>query len=112
MLCYKFYYIIFKIYCQEKNRYDILKKETMEMQLNKVTPLYTKDWYLKWVSCIILLVGMTLTAQNIYPINLFVNLVGLVGWLIVAIIWNDRALIVINAVGVSIYTNGIVGYLL
>tara|TARA_R110002020_G_scaffold377858_1_gene588911 strand:- start:322 stop:570 length:249 start_codon:yes stop_codon:yes gene_type:complete len=82
------------------------------MQLNKVTPLYTKDWYLKWVSCIILLVGMTLTAQNIYPINLFVNLVGLVGWLIVAIIWNDRALIVINAVGVSIYTNGIVGYLL
>jgi hypothetical protein len=84
----------------------------MEMQLNKVTPLYTKDWYLKWVSCIILLVGMTLTAQNIYPINLFVNLVGLVGWLIVAIIWNDRALIVINAVGVSIYTNGIVGYLL
>jgi len=82
------------------------------MQLNKVTPLYTKDWYLKWVSCIILLIGMTLTAQNIYPINLFVNLVGLVGWLIVAIIWNDRALIVINAVGVSIYTNGIVGYLL
>jgi hypothetical protein len=84
----------------------------MEMQLNKVTPLYTKDWYLKWVSCIILLVGMTLTAQNIYPLNLFVNLIGLLGWLIVAIIWNDRALIVINAVGVSIYANGIVGYLL
>tara|TARA_R100000093_G_C1933027_1_gene69413 strand:- start:334 stop:582 length:249 start_codon:yes stop_codon:yes gene_type:complete len=82
------------------------------MQLNKVTPLYTKDWYLKWVSCIILLVGMTLTAQNIYPLNLFVNLIGLLGWLIVAIIWNDRALIVINAVGVSIYANGIVGYLL
>jgi hypothetical protein len=54
---------------------------------------------------------MILTAQNIYPINLFVNLTGLTGWLIVSIMWNDRALIVINAVGVSIYLNGIVGYI-
>ncbi len=76
------------------------------------TPLHTKDWYLKWVASIILLVGMILTAQNIYPINLFVNITGLIGWLIVAILWNDRALIVINAVGVSIYANGIVSYIM
>ena len=76
------------------------------------TPLHTKDWYLKWVSSVILLVGMILTAQNIYPINLFVNITGLVRWLFVSIMWNDRALIIINAVGVSIYANGIVAYIM
>ena len=55
---------------------------------------------------------MILTAQNIYPINLFVNITGLIGWLGVAIMWNDRALIIINAVGVSIYANGIVAYIM
>ena len=76
------------------------------------TPLHTKDWYLKWVASIILLAGMILTAQNIYPINLFDNITGLIGWLGVAIMWNDRALIIINAVGVSIYANGIIAYLM
>ena len=76
------------------------------------TPLHTRDWYLKWVASVILLVGMILTAQNIYPINLFVNITGLIGWLIVSIMWNDRALIIINAVGVSIYANGIIAYLM
>ena len=76
------------------------------------TPLHTKDWYLKWVSSVILLLGMILTAQNIYPINLFVNIIGIFGWLIVSMIWNDRALIIINAVGISIYANGIVAYVM
>ena len=83
-----------------------------EIPTTTSTPLHTTDWYIKWVSSIILLVGMILTAQNIYPINLFVNIAGLIGWLIVSIMWNDRALIVINAVGVSIYANGIVAYIM
>ena len=90
---------------------DIPKVKDHEILTTTTTPLHTKDWYIKWVASVILLVGMILTAQNIYPINLFVNLTGLIGWLIVSIMWNDRALIVINAVGVSIYLNGIVGYI-
>ena len=74
------------------------------------TPLHTKDWYLKWVASVILLVGMILTAQNIYPINLFVNITGLIGWLIVSIIWNDRALMIVNAVGIAILFNGLVAH--
>ena len=76
--------------------------------LKKSTPLHTTDWYIKWVASVILLTGMILTAQNIFPINLYVNVTGLVGWLAVAIMWNDRALIIINAVGISIYANGII----
>ena len=59
---------------------------------------------------ITLLFGMILTANNIYPFNIFVHMIGLIGWLVVSLMWNDRALIVINAVGVAIMANGLVGY--
>ena len=52
------------------------------------------------------------TSNNVYPLNIFVHMVGLIGWLIVALMWNDRALIIINAVGVAIMANGLVGYVL
>ena len=58
----------------------------------------------------ILLVGMLLTSNNIYPLNIFVHMLGLIGWLIVSIMWNDRALIIINAVGIAIMANGLIGY--
>ena len=38
-------------------------------------------------------------------------MIGLIGWLVVSLMWNDRALIVINAVGVAIMANGLVNYL-
>ena len=82
-----------------------------EIPSNTSTPLHTTDWYVKWVATVVLIIGMILTANNVHPINLFVNIAGLVGWLAVAIMWNDRALIIINAVGVSIYANGVVAYI-
>jgi len=50
-------------------------------KVDKTTPTYTKDWYLKWVSTIILLFGIILTANNVYPYNLYVNVVALFGWI-------------------------------
>ena len=47
-----------------------------------------------------------------FSYGMFVNIMGLIGWLGVSIMWNDRALIIINAVGVSIYANGIVAYIM
>lgn len=64
-------------------------------------------WYVKWVSSVMLLVAMTFTAQNIFPVNLYLHIAGTIGWLVVSIVWNDRALIVVNAVALSIFLNGI-----
>ena len=89
-----------------------MKTKDHEILTTKSTPLYTTDWYIKWVSTVILLCGMILTAQNIFPLNLYVSIAGLAGWLGVSIMWNDRALIIINAVGISIYANGIIAYLM
>ena len=78
--------------------------------LDKQTPTYTLDWYIKWIASIILVGGVILTSNNIYPYNLMVHAIGMFGWFIVAIIWNDRALLVINAVSLVLLINGLVSY--
>ena len=70
------------------------------------------SWWVKWIASVFLIVAMIFTANNIYPYNLFLHFVGLGGWLIVAIVWNDRALIVSNAVALAIFANGMVAYIL
>ena len=85
-------------------------EKDQEATFKKTTPLHTKDWYIKWAASLILLVGMLLTSNNVFPINLFFHVVGLSGWLIVAMMWNDRALIIINSVSIAILTNGLIHY--
>ena len=86
------------------------EKKAHEPATTPKTPVHTPDWYIKWAASMILLIGMLLTSNNIYPLNVFVHMLGLIGWLIVSIMWNDRALIIINAVGIAIMANGLIGY--
>ena len=79
-------------------------------KLVKQTPTHTFDWYVKWIASVVLVVGVILTSNNIYPLNLMVHAIGMFGWFIVAIIWNDRALLVINAVSLVLLLNGLVSY--
>ena len=74
------------------------------------TPLHTIDWYIKWVASIILVVAVILTSNNIYPYNLFFHAIGMLGWFIVAMFWNDRALLIINAVSFALLVDGMVSY--
>tara|TARA_R100000742_G_C4257256_1_gene75112 strand:+ start:362 stop:604 length:243 start_codon:yes stop_codon:yes gene_type:complete len=67
-----------------------------------------KVWYVKWASSLTLMLGMVLTAQNVFPYNLYLHVLGTIGWMYVSIVWNDRALIVINSVALSIFFNGII----
>jgi energy-coupling factor transporter transmembrane protein EcfT len=79
-------------------------------KLNKQTPTHTIDWYVKWVASVILIISVILTSNNIYPLNLFFYAAGLSGWFVVALLWNDRALLVINAVSLALLLNGLVSY--
>ena len=71
-------------------------------------PLYTFDWYIKWVASILLTVGMVLTANNIFPVNLIFHAIGIAGWLWVGLLWNDRALIFINTFSLAILMSSLV----
>tara|TARA_X000001036_G_scaffold75099_1_gene66680 strand:+ start:56 stop:367 length:312 start_codon:yes stop_codon:yes gene_type:complete len=76
----------------------------------KVTPRYDLSWYIKWASSITLIFAMMFTAIEAMPINLFVANIGFIGWLVVGMLWHDRALIVLNSISLAIYTLGIVNY--
>jgi len=76
----------------------------------KVTPRGDLSWYIKWASSITLIIAMMFTAVELFPINLFIANIGFVGWLIVGMLWHDRALIFLNSISLAIYTLGIVNY--
>lgn len=62
---------------------------------------YTLDWYVKWVASIVLLFAFSVRGIPEYALyDGILSLVGLLLWLWVSLLWNDRALIVLNAVGV------------
>ena len=67
---------------------------------------------LEWVSTSILLVGVVLTSFNIHPLNIYVSLLGNLGWLVVAWIWRKWSIITVQAVISVIYIVGMVRELL
>ena len=77
----------------------------------KQSKQYELDWYIKWASSIFLIAGIILTSNNIFPLNLYISCIGFLGWIVVAMMWRDRSLMILNAVGFTIYVNGIVQYL-
>ena len=79
------------------------------------TPLkhdHPLSWWVKWAASLILIVAMIMTTNNLYPYNMFLQFFGVSGWLWVAIMWNDRSLIVVNSVACAIFLNGIFQYFL
>lgn len=86
-------------------------KRKEEKEWMKVTPTHTLDWYIKWASSVVLIAGMLLNAQNVYPINLYITSVGIAGWVVVGYLWKDRSIMILNTVALTIYLNGIVQFL-
>ena len=64
------------------------------------TPKYTADWYLKWISSVIVLCAMSIRGvPELIFYDLVLSVVGIFGWLIVSFMWRDRALILLNSFG-------------
>lgn len=67
-------------------------------------------WYIKWCASVLLVLAMGMRATNdpSYAIfDLWFSFIGVIGWLIVSILWKDRALILLNSVGGMILLTGI-----
>ena len=89
---------------------DKIKKLNSSRVFKKVTPKGDLSWYIKWASSIILIMGMILASANLYPWNLAVAAIGVLGWGIVGVLWHDRALIVLNSISFAIYLLGVLNY--
>jgi len=89
---------------------DKIAKLNSSRVYKKITPKGDLSWYIKWAASIFLIIGMILASVNLFPYNIMVASIGVLGWLIVGILWHDRALIVLNAVSLSIYLLGVIGH--
>ena len=89
---------------------DKIKKLNSSRVIKKITPRYDLSWYIKWFSSVTLIIAMMFTAVEMFPTNLFIANIGFIGWLVVGMLWHDRALIVLNSISLAIYTLGIFNY--
>ena len=70
-------------------------------KINSITPKYDVTWYVKWIASIIVLIGITIRASGVVQLqwlDIVCSWIGAVGWFYVGFKWNDRALMVLNAV--------------
>jgi len=75
------------------------------------TPKYTLDWYIKWVASVFVLGAMSIRGvDGMQFYDLALSLVGISLWLVVSILWKDRALIMLNGAGLIFLTRNLVEY--
>jgi len=55
----------------------------------------------KWIASVIQIAGYAATAFDVTPLNLYLFLGGVVGWLAMGFIWNDRAIMLIHFVALG-----------
>ena len=64
------------------------------------TPKYTADWYIKWIASVFVLSAMSVRGIDGYQLyDLYLSIIGITGWVIVSVLWKDRALIILNSFG-------------
>ena len=80
--------------------------------IKKVTPLHDLSWYVKWISSLFVMTAWMLSSANLYPYNIMIQIVGVAGWLWVGYLWHDRAIIVLNAMGVMFLGIGLIKFLM
>ena len=80
--------------------------ENSKRIFKSATPKYTPDWYIKWVASAFVLGAMSIRGvDGMQQTDLILSLIGIVGWLIVSILWRDRALIMLNGAGLLFLIN-------
>ena len=74
---------------------------------------YDAAWYIKWASSFVIVCAMSLRGiEGMQLVDLILSIIGVSGWLCVGLLWKDRALIILNAVGLSLLFKNILTYIL
>lgn len=80
---------------------------------NIQTPKGDLSWYVKWVSSAIILIAMSFRGiPDLAFWDLALSIVGVAGWLWVGLLWKDRALILLNGIGLGFLLNNIIKFIL
>jgi len=89
-------------------KYTKEELENSKRIFKSATPKHTLDWYVKWVASILVLCAMSLRGiEGLQMYDLGFSIVGITLWLWVSIIWQDRALIILNGAGMLLLLRNI-----
>ena len=73
------------------------------------TPKQDLSWYIKWTASIFILSSMNIRGvEGLECLGLVLCLMGVAGWMIVGILWKDRALMLLNGVGIILFLNTLI----
>ena len=74
--------------------------ENSKRIFKSATPKYTADWYIKWIASCFVLAALSVRGIDGYQLyDLYLSIIGITGWVIVSVLWKDRALIILNSFG-------------
>ena len=67
------------------------------------------DWYIKWVATVLILISVSFRNAGVeyHAIDMLFGTIGTLGWLWVSVIWQDRAMIILNALMVLLLGSGL-----
>mgnify|MGYP003116938318 FL=1 len=83
-----------------KPKFDPKELLNSKRIFKSATPKGDISWYVKWISSFIIICAMSLRGiEGLQFIDLILSIFGVAGWLWVGMLWKDRALIILNAVG-------------
>lgn len=83
-----------------KNQFTKQELENSKRIFKSATPKYTYDWYIKWVASVFILAAMSVRGVDGFVLyDLWASVIGISLWLVVSILWKDRALVLLNGVG-------------
>tara|TARA_Y100000004_G_scaffold8824_1_gene9724 strand:+ start:7920 stop:8219 length:300 start_codon:yes stop_codon:yes gene_type:complete len=84
----------------QKKEFDRRELENSKRIFKSATPKYTFDWYIKWIASITILAAMSMRGiEGLESTDLILSCIGVALWLVVSVMWKDRALVLLNGVG-------------
>tara|TARA_R100001163_G_C5039248_1_gene177742 strand:+ start:602 stop:904 length:303 start_codon:yes stop_codon:yes gene_type:complete len=95
-----------------KLKFDPKELSNSKRIFKSATPKGDISWYIKWLGSILILVAMSMRgAEGMIYTDLSISIVGVSCWLVVGILWRDRAVIMVNAIGLYLLLNNIISLL-
>ena len=84
-------------------KFDPKEIENSNRIFKSATPKQDLSWYVKWISSTILLTGLSIRGlDGLQVVDLILSIIGVTGWLWVGLLWKDRALILLNGIGLAL----------
>ena len=63
---------------------------------------------IKWAASIVQIMGYSATAFGMTPLNIYLFLIGLLGWFAVGALWRDKAIMLIHIVALAAMVAGLI----